>query len=156
MKRRHLLADAARLCARARSARPDVVFGADLIAGFPTETEAMFANTLAAIDGLGLTYLHVFPYSPRAGTAAARMPQVAPAVRRKRATRLRAAGEAALGRYLLNRVGTRAEVLVEDDGAGRSRHYAPVRLSFGAPSGAIVAARVAAVDGGHLIGDRPA
>ena len=156
MKRRHLVADAARLCARARRARPDVVFGADLIAGFPTETEAMFANTLASIDGLGLTYLHVFPYSPRAGTAAARMPQVAPAVRRARAARLREAGDAALGRYLRNRVGTRAEVLVEDDGAGRSQHYAPVRLSFSAPTGAIVAARVAAVAGSHLIGDRAA
>ena len=154
MKRRHLMADAARLCARARGARPDVVFGADLIAGFPTETDAMFANTLAAIGGLGLTYLHVFPYSPRAGTAAARMPQVAPGVRRERAARLREAGEAALGHYLRNRVGTRAEVLVEDDGAGRSQHYAPVRLSFAAPSGTIVAARVAAVAGGHLIGDR--
>ena len=156
MKRRHLLADAVRLLASARRARPDVVFGADLIAGFPTETEAMFANTLAAIDELDLTYLHVFPYSPRAGTAAARMPQVAPAVRRERAARLRAAGETALGRYLRDRVGTRAEVLVENDGAGRSQHYAPVRLSFGAPSGTIVAARVAAVADGHLIGDRAA
>ena len=156
MKRRHLLADAVRLSASARRARPDVVFGADLIAGFPTETEAMFANTLAAIDELDLTYLHVFPYSPRAGTAAARMPQVAPAVRRERAARLRAAGETALGRYLRDRVGTRAEVLVENDGAGRSQHYAPVRLSFSAPNGTIVAARVAAVADGHLIGDRAA
>ena len=156
MKRRHLMADAVRLCASARHARPDVVFGADLIAGFPTETDAMFANTRAAIDRLGLTYLHVFPYSPRAGTAAARMPQTAPAVRRERAARLRSAGEAALGRYLRNRVGTNVEVLVEDDGAGRSQHYAPVRLSFAAPGGAIVAARVAAVAGDHLIGDRAA
>jgi len=153
MKRRHLLADAARLCARARGARPDVVFGADLIAGFPTETDAMFANTLAAIGGLGLTYLHVFPYSPRAGTAAARMPQVASVVRRERAARLVEAGETALARYLGDQVGTHAEVLVEAGGAGRSQHYAPVRLSFAAPSGAIVAARIAAVFGGHLIGD---
>jgi threonylcarbamoyladenosine tRNA methylthiotransferase MtaB len=152
MKRRHLGADVLRLCTRARALRPDVVFGADLIAGFPTETEAMFENTLAAVEDLGLTYLHVFPYSPRPGTPAARMPQVPGAARKARAARLRATGEAALAKFLEGRIGTTARVLVEKPGFGRSEHYAPVALTHGAP-GQIVGARIAGLAGGRLIGE---
>ena len=152
MKRRHLMADARRLCARARALRPDVVFGADLIAGFPTETGAMFENTLAAVEDLGLTYLHVFPYSPRPGTPAARMPQVPGRERKARAARLRAAGEAALAKFLQGRVGSTARVLVEKPGFGRSEHYAPVALAQGTP-GRIVEARIAGLADGRLTGE---
>ena len=110
-----------------------MVFGADLIAGFPTETEAAFENTLALIADCGLTYLHVFPYSPRPGTPAARMPQVPGQARKARAARLRDAGEAALAAFLDSRVGTAARVLVEKPGFGRSEHYAPVEIVAGAP-----------------------
>jgi len=133
MKRRHSRADAVSLCDEVRRLRPDVVFGADLIAGFPTETEAMFENTAALVADCGLTYLHVFPYSPRPGTPAARMPQVPVQVRKARAARLRDTGAAALGSFLESRVGTAARVLVEKPGFGRSEHYAPVETSAGAP-----------------------
>ena len=115
MKRRHGRDDAVAVVARARKARPDAVFGADLIAGFPTETEAMFENTLAAVKDLGLAYLHVFPYSARPGTPAARMPEVPVPVRKSRAARLRAAGDKGLKRFLAGRAGTTAQVLVEKD-----------------------------------------
>ena len=155
MKRRHLMADVTRLCARVRALRPEVVFGADLIAGFPTESEAMFADSLVAIEDLGLTYLHVFPYSPRPGTPAARMPQVPRAERKARAARLRAAGAVALTRFLESRVGSTAQVLVEKDGFGRSEHYAPVALPSGA-AGEVVAARITGVADGQLVGERAA
>ncbi|RMD65116.1 MAG: tRNA (N(6)-L-threonylcarbamoyladenosine(37)-C(2))-methylthiotransferase MtaB, partial [Alphaproteobacteria bacterium] len=151
MKRRHARADALALCARARTARPDVVFGADLIAGFPTETEAMFANTLSIVEEAGLTYLHVFPYSPRRGTPAARMPQVPAAERKARAARLRAAGAAALERFLRGRIGTRARVLIERDGFGRCEHFAPVAVPGGAP-GTIVTVRITGITETHLTG----
>lgn len=156
MKRRHSAAGARAVVAKARALRPDAVFGADLIAGFPTETETMFANTLAAVGNLGLAYLHVFPYSPRHGTPAARMPQVAPSVRKARARKLRAAGDRELARFLDSRKGTTAEVLVERGRSGFSQHYAPVDLNFAADAGAIVAARVTAVREGRLIGSRAA
>ncbi len=156
MKRRHLSADAFDVVRRARKARPDAVFGADLIAGFPTETEAMFENTLAAVADLGLAYLHVFPYSPRPGTPAADMPQVFEGVRKDRARRLRLAGDAGLKRFLESRAGTTAQVLVEKDRRGLSQHYANVKLDFDAPPGAIVDARVTAVGDGYLIGSRAA
>ncbi len=142
MKRRHGRADAFAVAARARAARPDIVFGADLIAGFPTESEAMFANTLDAVEELGLTYLHVFPYSPRPGTPAARMPQVPGAVRRERAARLRAAGVRARARYFAGRVGTTAEVLVEQPHTGRCPWYASVSLGFAAEPGTLVSVRI--------------
>jgi threonylcarbamoyladenosine tRNA methylthiotransferase MtaB len=142
MRRRHGRADAFAVAARARAARPDVVFGADLIAGFPTESEAMFANTLDAVEELGLTYLHVFPYSPRPGTPAARMPQVPGAVRRERAARLRAAGVRARARYFAGRVGTTAEVLVEQPHTGRCPWYASVSLGFAAEPGTLVSVRI--------------
>ena len=156
MKRRHTRADAIEACRRARAARPDVVFGADLIAGFPTETEPMFLNTLSAVAEMGLTYLHVFPYSPRPGTPAARMPEVPVTVRKERAAVLRAAGEKALARFLESRIGTIAEVLVEKGRSGRCRHYAPVHLGFDAPAGAVVGARIANVVEGRLVGTRAA
>ena len=156
MKRRHTRADAIEVCRRAREARGDVVFGADLIAGFPTETEPMFGNTLSAVAEMGLTYLHVFPYSPRPGTPAARMPEVPVTVRKERAAMLRAAGEKALARFLESRVGTIAEVLVEKGRSGRCRHYAPVHLGFDAPAGAVVGARIANVVEGRLVGNRAA
>jgi threonylcarbamoyladenosine tRNA methylthiotransferase MtaB len=158
MKRRHLRADAVAFCETVRALRPEVVFGADLIAGFPTETEAMFANTLRLVEECGLTYLHVFPYSARRGTPAARMPQVPGAVRKERAARLRAAGEAARRRFLASRRGTTAAVLVEKCVDGRARghdeHFAPVRLDAEARPGEIVAARIAAIADDELIGHR--
>ncbi len=133
MKRRHSRAEVLRLCARLRELRPGIVFGADLIAGFPTETEAMFAKTLALIEDAELTYLHVFPYSAREGTPAARMPQVAKPVRKERAARLRAAGEHRLRHYLRGEVGRPAQVLVEAEGRGHTEAFAPFRFAHAAP-----------------------
>lgn len=153
MKRRHTQRDAAAAVARARAARPDIAIGADLIAGFPTETEAMFANTLAAVEELGLAWLHVFPYSPRPGTPAARMPQVARPLRQERAARLRAAGERVRAGFLTGRVGHRTEVLVETAQTGRCPHYAPVVLPVPATPGEILQMRVTATDGERLHGE---
>ncbi len=150
MKRRHLVADAAAFAARARAARPDVVFGADLIAGFPTETDAQFETTLANVEALGLTYLHVFPYSERDGTPAARMPTVPKAVRKDRAARLRALGDARLAEHLAASVGGRARVLIERDGEGFSEDYAPVRINGPVSDGAIVEARLIRADADRL------
>ena len=154
MKRRHTRAGALDLCQTLRRVRPDVVFGADLIAGFPTESADMFDNTLAAVDELGLTYLHVFPYSPRPGTPAARMPQVPKGLRKERAARLRAAGERALDRFLNSRVGQRAPVLVEGEGKGRCPHYAPVKINFDAIPGSIVEVTFDGVSGRRLTARR--
>ncbi len=142
MKRRHSRGDAIAFCRRVRALRPDAVFGADLIAGFPTETAAMFDRTLDLVAACGLTYLHVFPYSERPGTAAARMPPVPVAVRRERAARLREAGNARLRAFLDQRVGTSARVLVEGRRRGRSEHYAPVTLDRDAVAGAVVPAHI--------------
>jgi threonylcarbamoyladenosine tRNA methylthiotransferase MtaB len=128
MKRRHLRADAVALCARIRERRPDVAFGADFIAGFPTETEAMFDDTLALVDDCGLTWLHVFPYSARPDTPAARMPAAPMATRRERAARLRAAGAKVERRHLDQMVGETARVLIETKGRGRTEHFAPVQM----------------------------
>jgi threonylcarbamoyladenosine tRNA methylthiotransferase MtaB len=161
MKRRHSRADAIAFCQRARRLRPDVAFGADIIAGFPTETEAMFANTLDLVEECDLTFLHVFPYSERPGTPAARMPALPMAERKARAQRLRTAGDAALARFLDRRVGRALAVLVEKDGFGRSEHYAPVTfapLSFAqaAPAGIVVAMRARASTGRALVGEHAA
>ncbi|MEK7819918.1 MAG: tRNA (N(6)-L-threonylcarbamoyladenosine(37)-C(2))-methylthiotransferase MtaB [Pseudomonadota bacterium] len=153
MKRRHDRAGAFAFIARARAARPGVSFGADLIAGFPTETEAMARNTRDGVAEAGVSFLHVFPYSPRPGTPAAKMPPVPAAQRTERAAQLRRAGEAALARFLESKVGATAEVLVESDGFGRAPDHAPVQLSFAAPEGSIVAARLARVADGALVGD---
>jgi threonylcarbamoyladenosine tRNA methylthiotransferase MtaB len=153
MKRRHARDDVVHLCARLRALRPEIAFGADLIAGFPTETEAMFANTLALVEEAGLTYLHVFPYSARRGTPAARMPQVAKAARKERAGRLRAAGEQALVRYLAGRVGRIEQVLVERGGTGHTEAFAPFRIKGVAPPlGSVVAVRADRVADAALIG----
>ncbi len=142
MKRRHSRADLIRFCARVRGARADAVFGADLIAGFPTETDEMFDNSLSLIEECGLTHLHVFPYSERPGTPAARMPQVPVPVRKQRAARLREAGERRLTAYLDARRGAMVRVLVETARGGRCEHYARVALDRDATPGEIVTAVV--------------
>ncbi len=139
MKRRHSRAQAIEACTRATGLRPGIALGADLIAGFPTEDDAMFARSLALIEEAALDYLHVFPYSARPGTPAARMPQLPHVVVRERAARLREAGANALARSLAARVGSRADVLVEQPGFGRTEHYAPVKFAGDAPSGAVIA-----------------
>jgi threonylcarbamoyladenosine tRNA methylthiotransferase MtaB len=153
MKRRHSRAQACTIVERLRRARPDVVLGADLIAGFPTETDAMFANTLSAVDDMDLTYLHVFPFSARPATPAARMPQVPGPLRRERATRLRNAGERAQRRFFTGRVGANTEVLVEERRNGRCPYYAQVRLDFDAPSGSLVPVRITGAAADHLTGE---
>jgi len=146
MKRRHSRQQAIDLVNRARAARPDAVFGADLIAGFPTETEAMFENTLNGVAEMGLTYLQVFPYSNRPGTAASKMPPLNGALIKHRAALLRQAGEDALIQYLQSRMGAPLQVLVEQGRAGHCQHFAPVELTTDAPVGAIVDAMAVAVD----------
>ena len=156
MKRRHSRAGAFAAVARAREVRPDAVFGADLIAGFPTETDAMFENTLAAVGELDLAFLHVFSYSPRPGTPAANMPEVPGPIRKSRAARLRTSGDEGLKRFLASRAGTTAQVLVEKDRQGLSQHYAIVKLDFDSDPGAIVEARVTAAEAGYLLASRAA
>jgi threonylcarbamoyladenosine tRNA methylthiotransferase MtaB len=138
MKRRHLRADAIDMCRRARSYRPDMAFGADIIAGFPTETEEMFLNTLNIVGECDLTFLHVFPYSERPGTPAAKMPQVFPEVRKERAARLRAKGEEQLTKFLKFHVKQNRQVIVEKDNFGHTEHFAPVRLDRTLPAGSLV------------------
>jgi threonylcarbamoyladenosine tRNA methylthiotransferase MtaB len=141
MKRRHLRADAMRFASTVRRLRPDVVFGADLIAGFPTETDDMFANALSVVDDCGLTHLHVFPFSPRPGTPAARMPQLDRRLIKERAQRLREKGAAALAAHLAAEQGATRRVLIERTGRGRTEHFTEVAIDAGTP-GAIVAARI--------------
>jgi threonylcarbamoyladenosine tRNA methylthiotransferase MtaB len=144
MKRRHSRADALAAIARARALRPGLAVGADVIAGFPTETEALFAETLAFVEEAAIPYLHVFPYSERPGTPAARMPAVAPALRRERAARLRAASRRHEAAFHAAQIGAEVVVLAERRGVGHTEHFAPVRLS--APVGSLVRARVTGVD----------
>jgi threonylcarbamoyladenosine tRNA methylthiotransferase MtaB len=151
MKRRHSRADAVAICAEIRRLRPDAALGADLIAGFPTETDHMFDNTLALIDECGLTHLHVFPYSPRAGTPAARMPQVPMEIRRERAARLRAAGTRQMAQLLRSRESRSISVLVEKDRSGHCEHYLPVDIDRDAAAGSVVTARVQGQDGKRLM-----
>ena len=133
MKRRHSRADAIQFCAQVRRLRPDIVLGADIITGFPTESEAMFARSQDLVDECGLTFLHVFPYSKRPGTPAARMPQVAGDVIKQRARRLRAAGEAALMRRLVSELGQQRQILIESAVQGRTEHFIPVAISGETP-----------------------
>ena len=133
MKRRHSREQAIAVTDLVRRLRPDIVFGADFIAGFPTETDAMFGNTLQLIEECGLTHLHVFPYSPRPETPAARMPQVPRLVVKERAARLRAAGDAALRRHLDREISSLRSVLVERDGFGRTEYYTPVEVAGAQP-----------------------
>ncbi len=151
MKRRHTRAAAIALCDRLRQARPGIVLGADIIAGFPTETEAMFARSLDLVADCGLTHLHVFPYSPRPGTPAARMPQVARDIAKERARRLREVGAAALRRHLDGEVGRRRLVLTETADSGRSEHFTAVRFDGAVAPGVIIETRVSGHDGQRLI-----
>jgi len=152
MARRHGRADALAACRRARGLRPGIALGADLIAGFPTESGAMFANTLSLVEEAALDYLHVFPYSARPGTPAARMPQVSGDVIHERAARLREAGAAALARSLASRVGSTASVLVEGAGFGHSEHFAPVRFGGGIARGELARLRVTGATADALVG----
>ena len=151
MKRRHARADAIGFCAEVRRLRSDVVFGGDIIAGFPTETEEMFARSLDLVAACGLTFLHVFPFSPRPGTPAARMPQVARDVVKERARRLRQKGEAALHAHLAAQVGATHRVLAETRQSGRTEHFTPVRLDAPIEPGVIVEVAVIGHDGRQLI-----
>jgi threonylcarbamoyladenosine tRNA methylthiotransferase MtaB len=151
MKRRHARADTIRFCEEVRRLRPEAAFGADLIAGFPTESEAMFENTLKLVDEAALSTLHVFPFSARKGTPAARMGQLPRAVVKERAARLRAKGEAALAARLASLVGTRQAVMVEKQGLGRTPCFAPVRSSGAAAAGEILNLRIASAACDHLV-----
>jgi threonylcarbamoyladenosine tRNA methylthiotransferase MtaB len=152
MKRRHSRADAIDLCDQVRAVRPDIVFGADLIAGFPTETDAMFENTLKLIDDCGLTFLHVFPYSARPGTAAARMPQLSGKVGKERAARLRDAGARALESYLNEQTGVSTDVLMETETRGRTPQFASVRVAGTQSPGDLMRVTIEGRDGDTLIG----
>ena len=149
MKRRHSRNDAIDFCAKLRRLRPDIAFGADIIAGFPTETEEMFVRSLDLVGECGLTFLHVFPYSPRPGTPAARMPQVGGKEIRRRAGRLRAAGEAALRRRLVSEIGATRQVLIESARQGRTEHFLPVAINGEVP-GAVRTLVVKGSDGSRL------
>jgi threonylcarbamoyladenosine tRNA methylthiotransferase MtaB len=149
MKRRHSRKHAIDFCAQVRRLRPDIAFGADIIAGFPTETEEMFARSEALVEECGLTFLHVFPYSPRPGTPAARMPQVAGGVIKERSRRLRAGGEAALRKRLASELGATREVLIESATAGRTEHFLPVAISGETP-GEVKSLAITGHDGARL------
>jgi threonylcarbamoyladenosine tRNA methylthiotransferase MtaB len=150
MKRRHNREDAIKVCDRIRATRPDATFGADLIAGFPTETDEMFENTLAIIDECDLTHLHVFPYSERGDTPAAKMPAVPKKIRRERAARLRAAGEVRLSGLLKTRIGKTASVLIEKDNMGRCEQFLQVRLNQDVETGTIVNCQISGTDKSQL------
>lgn len=153
MKRRHSRSQAVDLCAALRELRPGIVFGADLIAGFPTESDEMFENTRRIVGDCGLTWLHVFPFSPRAETPAARMPQLDPRVVKARAGILRAEGEKARRAHFAAQIGKRAKVLVEREGFGRTEHFAPLRFEGIAATGAIMPVAVTGVIEDELAGE---
>lgn len=158
MKRRHLREDAIRFSQRAKTLRPDVVFGADLIAGFPTETDEMFENSLRIVDECSLTYLHVFPYSPRPGTPAARMPQLDGNIIKERARQLRLQGEAAIKRTFGQFVGKSVNVLVEElsEGLvkGKTDHFAPIQIVGSASIASVIPVKVTDITNQHLIGQQ--
>ncbi|MFP5509599.1 MAG: tRNA (N(6)-L-threonylcarbamoyladenosine(37)-C(2))-methylthiotransferase MtaB [Alphaproteobacteria bacterium] len=150
MKRRHLRDDAIRFTEEALNLRPDMTFGADIIAGFPTETEAHFENSLKLVDDCNLTWLHVFPYSPRPGTPAARMPQVKGQAIKDRAARLRAAGDRQVAAHLAQQVGRDHHILMENPHMGRTEQFTEVILSTPQPEGHIVTARITGLSGAQL------
>lgn len=152
MKRRHRRDDAIRFCQEARRLRPEIVFGADVIAGFPTETEEMFARSLDLVDACGLTFLHVFPYSPRPGTPAARMPQSPQAEIKERARRLRERGARALADHLTRQTGKRLELLTEAGGMARTADFTPARIN-GVERGQLIEAFIAGHDGLALLAE---
>ena len=151
MKRRHLRDDAIQFCQDARKLRPDMTFGADIIAGFPTETNAHFENSLRLVDECDLTWLHVFPYSPREGTPAARMPQVNGKLIKSRAAALRAAGERQVQKHLTAQIGKTHNILMENPNMGRTSQFAEVIFNTPQAEGAIVSARITGQDKNHLI-----
>jgi threonylcarbamoyladenosine tRNA methylthiotransferase MtaB len=150
MKRRHAREDSIAFCSELRARRPGIVFGADIIAGFPTETDEMFENSMQIVDDCGLTYLHVFPFSPRPGTPAERMPQLEKALIKERAARLRHKGEARLDQFLNREVGATRQVLVETEAMGRTEHFAQVKFQSRMAPGAIVTAQVTGRGASHL------
>jgi threonylcarbamoyladenosine tRNA methylthiotransferase MtaB len=153
MKRRHSRAEAVAMVERLKARRPEIAIGADLIAGFPTESDTMFANSLALIDDCDIVHGHIFPYSPREGTPAARMPQVEPQVARARAKMLRAAGDRRRTAWLRGLVGSVQNIVVERSGeTGHAENFAMVRLAAKAPAGSIVAARITGLAGATLTG----
>ena len=156
MKRRHLRADTLRFCDDLRRLRPDVVFGADIIAGFPTESDEMFANSLSIVDACDLTFLHVFPFSPRPGTPAARMPQLERGLVKARAQALRDKGAAALARHLEGEIGATRQVLFETGTSGRTPQFAPVTVAGPGSAGEMKAVRITARNENGLIGEAAA
>ena len=153
MKRRHLRQDVIDVCARARALRPDISFGADIIAGFPTETDAMFDNTLKIVTECDLSFLHVFPYSEREGTPAARMPQVALQTRKDRAAALRALGEAQMQKFMQAQIGKTAQAVIEKNGIGRTKHFAEVRLDRTLEAGTLAPIFIRGIEDGMLVGN---
>jgi threonylcarbamoyladenosine tRNA methylthiotransferase MtaB len=151
MKRRHSRETAAAFIQRARALRPGIAIGADLIAGFPTETEALFAETLDFVRDQELPYLHVFPYSERPSTPAARMPSVPVAIRRERAAALRDQGARNAAAFHRAQLGAEADILAETDTAGHTQHFAPVRVR--ATAGALVRARITGADAKGLVAE---
>lgn len=152
MKRRHSRDDALAIVSKLRALRPDMVFGADIISGFPTENDEMFSNTLRIVGEADLTYLHVFPYSPREGTPAARMPQVSKAVARERASLLRAEGDRQFAKLCLSHVGHTENVLIERNGMGRTEQFVPVQVPDAQP-GELLAVRIGDVTAEGLVGE---
>lgn len=150
MKRRHLRDDAIRFCEKVRGLRPDIAFGADIIAGFPTETEEMFQRSIELVDACGLSSLHVFPYSARPGTPAAKMPPVPADQIKDRARRLREKGAEALSRHLGRLIGSEQEILVERGGIGRTPCFTPVRVGDGQSAGTVMMAKIKMHNGVHL------
>lgn len=151
MKRRHLREDAIKMCERARQYRPDMAFGADIIAGFPTETDEMFENTLKIVEECDLTFLHVFPYSERPGTPAAKIPnQVPHPIRKERAALLRAAGEKQVQKFLNSHINQQRQVIVEKGNIGRTEHFAEVRLDKKCKIGSLVNVKTGAITEGTL------
>ncbi len=150
MKRRHSREHTIEFCETLRAKRPDMVFGADIIAGFPTETDAMFENSLDIVEACGLTYLHVFPYSPRPGTPAAKMPAVEQSVIKRRAALLRAKGDARLQAFLNREIGELRQVLVETPSTGRTEHFALAKFETAVVPGAVITAQVKSATASHL------
>ena len=153
MKRRHLRQDVIDFCQKMRALRPDAVFGCDIIAGFPTETEEMFQNSLRLIEECNITFLHVFPYSPRPDTPAARMPQVNRAVIKERARRLRALGTHQLRQTFETFIGHTVEIVVEKDHTGHTPHFCPVKPSVHLEPGTLATVRITGYTDTHLLGE---
>lgn len=153
MKRRHNREDVIAFCHKVRKLRPDIAFGADIIAGFPTETEEMFLNTLRLVEEAGIPYLHVFPYSEREGTPAAKMPPVPKDIRKERAARLREAGEKELVKFLNSNLNSSKQVIVEEDNIGRTENFALVEVPEGSIPGEIIQMQITGVKGDKLTGE---